>query len=47
MISENIECKQLFGVNLDCKLNFNDHISDICKWAGGKLIALASIAPFI
>ena len=36
------ECEKLRGVKLDW--NFDDHISDICKKASGKLNALARIA---
>ena len=44
---ENSKCEKLLGVKLNWKLNFDDHISDICKKASGKLNALARIAPFI
>ena len=44
---ENSECEKLLGVKLDWKLNFDDHISHICKKARGKLNALARIAPLI
>ena len=29
------------------KLNFNDHISDLCKKAGRKISALARVKPFM
>ena len=44
---ENSGCEKLLGVKLDWKLNFDDHISDICKKARGKLNALVRIVPFI
>ena len=28
---ENSKCKKLLGVKLEWKLNFDDHISDVCK----------------
>ena len=37
----------LLGVKLDWKLNFDAHISDICKRAHGKLNALVRTVPFI
>ena len=42
-----VKCEKLVGVKLDWKLNFNDHISDVCKKDRVKLNALATIAPFI
>ena len=42
-----IECSQvvkLLGVNIDNKLNFNEHISKICKKVGHKLHALARVS---
>ena len=42
---ENSRCEKLLGVKLNWKLNFDDHISDICKKARGKL--LVRTAPFI
>ena len=44
---ENSMCEKLLGVKLDWKLNFNDHISDLCKKVSRKLNVLARIAPFI
>ena len=34
-------------VKLNCQLNFDDDISDICKKDRGKLNVLVSFAPFI
>ena len=45
-----IECSQsvkLLGVQIDNKLNFNEHISKICKNVSKKLHALARISPFM
>ena len=47
---ERIECEtsvKLIGVTLDNKLNFNDHVSNICKNANQKLHALARISNFM
>ena len=44
---ENINCEKLLGVELGWKLNFDDHISDVCKNTSRKLNALARIAPLI
>ena len=44
---ENSNCEKLLGVKLDWKLNFDDHISDVCKKTSGKLRSLARIASFI
>ena len=44
---EIIECEssvKLLGVTLDNKLNFSDHVSNICKKASQKLHALARIS---
>ena len=41
------ECEKLLGVKLDVNLNFNDHISDLCKKASRKISALARVTPFM
>ena len=38
---------KLLGVKLDNKLDFNEHITDLCKKANSKLHALARISHFI
>ena len=43
----NSECEKLLGVKIDVNLNFNNHISDLCKKASGKISALARAAPFM
>ena len=43
----NSHCEKLLGVKIDVNLNFNEHISDLCKKASGKISALARIAPFM
>ena len=47
---ETIECEnfvKLLGVTLDNKLNFNEHVSNICKKASQKLHALARVSNYI
>ena len=44
---KNSNCEKLFGIKLDWKLNFDDHISDACKKASEKLNASARTAPFV
>ena len=44
---DNSECEKLLGVKLDLNLNFNDHISDLCKKASRKISALARVTPFM
>ena len=34
---DNSECKKLLGVKADVNLNFNNHMSDLCKKASRKL----------
>ena len=43
---DNSKWGELFGVKRDLNLNFNDHISDLCKKAGRKMSALARGTPF-
>ena len=45
-----IECNplvKLLGINIDNKLNFNDHVSKICKKVGHKLHALARVSRYM
>ena len=39
------DTEKLLGVKFDKKLAFDDHISDICKKAGRKISALATVTP--
>ena len=43
----NSQCEKLLGVKIDVNLNFNEHISDLCKKTIRKIFALARIAPFM
>ena len=38
---------KLLGVTIDNKLNFNEHVDNICKKANNKLQALARIAKYL
>ena len=44
---DNSECEKLLGVKINVNLNFNDHISDLCKKASRKVSALARVTPFM
>ena len=37
----------LLGVEIDNELNFNNHISNICKKAGNKINAISRIQSFL
>ena len=41
------KCIKLLGIKIDNKLDYNEHISSICKKASFKLHALAQISHFI
>ena len=43
----NTKFEKLLGVTFDNRLNFNHHISNICKMAGNKLHALARVSSYI
>ena len=38
---------ELLGITIDNKLNFNEHVTKICKKANQKLHALARIAKYL
>ena len=44
---DNCECEKVLGVKLDANLNFNDHISALCKEASTKISVLARVTPFM
>ena len=44
---KNINCEKLLGIDIDCKLSFENHINQICSKARVKIKALARIAPFL
>ena len=39
--------ENLFGIKINCKLSFDDHIGNICKKAGAKLNALTRAAQYM
>ena len=39
--------EKLLGLTIDKNLNFNEHLSIICKKASGKVTALARLVKFI
>ena len=43
----NTRFEKLLGVTFDNQLNFNHHISKICKTASNKLLALAKVSHYI
>ena len=46
-VIENTEEETLLGVVIDKRLNFETHISKLCKKAGNKLFALARISGYM
>ena len=44
---DNSECEKLLPVKIDVNLNFNDHISDLCKKVTRKISALARATHFM
>ena len=38
---------ELLGVNIDTNLNFNEHVTNLCKKANQKLHALARISKYL
>ena len=44
---KNINCEKLLGIDIDCKLSFENHINQKCSKARAKIKALARIAPFL
>ena len=44
---KNSDCKRLLGIDIDCKLNFENHINQICSKVRAKTGTLARIAPFL
>ena len=44
---ENSDSQKLLGVTIDRKLNFNEHVTNLCDKASRKIQALAKIFPYI
>ena len=43
----NSKCEKLLGIQIDCKLSFDEHIGNMCKRAGAKLNALTRVAQYM
>ena len=43
----NTKYEKLLGVKFDHKLTFDGHISELCKYAGRKIHALATVTPYM
>ena len=39
--------EKLLGVKFDYKLTFDDHISELCKKASRKILAVARVTPYM
>ena len=46
-ILENADSQRLLGVTIDRKLNFNEHVTNLCDNASRKVQGLARIFPYI
>ena len=46
-ILENANSQKLLGVAIDRKLNFNEHVTNLCDNASKNIQALARIFPYI
>ena len=44
---KNSDCERLLGIDIDCKLSFENHINQICSKARAKIQALARIELFL
>ena len=45
--NKNRDCKGLLGIDIDCKLSFENHISQICSSARAKIKTIGRIAPYL
>ena len=46
-ILEPKSCVKLLGMNIDCKLNFAEHVKTLCKSASNKVKALFRMRPYL
>ena len=46
-IIQNSASQKLLGITIDKHLNFNEHVSNLCKSADLKITALARIFPYM
>ena len=44
---KNSDCERLLGIDIDCKLSFENHINQMCSKARAKIKVLARTAPFL
>ena len=44
---ENTHSQKFLGVTIDGKLNFHDHVSNLCKKESAKMSAMVRVFPFI
>ena len=44
---KNTNCKNLLGIKVDTRLNFNEHVDGIIKKARRKINALSRITPIM
>ena len=44
---KNAYSQKLLGVTVDFKLNFHDHVSNLCKKVSAKVGALARVSPLM
>ena len=44
---DNSKYEKLLGIKIDCKLNFGDHIGNMTKKPGVKLISLTRVAQYM
>ena len=43
----NSKCEKLLGINFDHNLNFDKHLSELCKKVSRKINALSRITPYM
>ena len=44
---QNSTSQKLVGVTIDRRLNFNEHVSNLCKTASLKITTLARVFPYM
>ena len=44
---KNSVSQKLLGITIDRHLNFNEHVSNLCKTASLKITALARVFPYM
>ena len=44
---QNSASQKLLGITIDRHLNFNEHVSNLCKTASLKITALAGVFPYM